>query len=56
MKNVKLIGIAITCIFAMQMSAQPDERAHYGAYDFDLEMATELDEIYEVRRGETGGF
>lgn len=57
MKNRKLMGIVIACTLAMQINAQPAEHsAHYGAYDFDLEMANEFDEIYEVRHGETGGF
>ncbi len=57
MKNIKLVVVVITCIWVTQMNAQPVEHIpHYGAYDFDLEMANELDEIYEVRHGETGGF
>ena len=57
MKNIKLVVVVITCIWGTQMNAQPVEHIpHYGAYDFDLEMANELDEIYEVRHGETGGF
>ncbi len=57
MKNLRLVIITISFAFNSMVNAQSMEQtSHGGSYYFDLEMDAELEDVNEVRHGDTGGF